>query len=53
MCHINTGGTLKRDSATTVRFEGSLANPRLLEVLSKRFNVVSKGADEFFEIIVK
>ena len=39
--------------ANVVRFEGSFANPTLMNLLSKRYNIVSQGANEFFEIMIK
>ena len=39
--------------ATAVRFEGTLANERLLNSISKRYNVISENGNGFFEILVK
>ena len=39
----------KAEGATTLRIEGTLANPRLMDALERRYGVASQGADDFFE----
>ena len=36
--------------ATSLTIEGTVANPRLLRVLQRRFGAVTEGADEFIFI---
>jgi hypothetical protein len=45
--------TARSMGVNVVRFEGTIANPRLMDVLSRRYNVVTQGATDFFEIMVK
>lgn len=51
---INNLKKLAKDSgASTLRIEGTIAYPRLLEVLSKRYKMVTEGGTEFIELILK
>ena len=49
----NLVGTARGVGAETLRIEGSLANPRLQNVLSKRYGMTSQGANDSFIIQVK
>jgi hypothetical protein len=46
----NLSKLAKSNGATTLTIEGSLANPRLLSVLSQRYDVVTNGATEIITI---
>ena len=45
--------TAKAAGAQTLRIEGTIANEKLLDLLTKRFNFVSSGSTEYIEILLK
>jgi len=42
----NMMSTAKESGAAVLRIEGTLANPRLLDILTRRYGLVSDGATE-------
>jgi hypothetical protein len=43
----------KAEVATTLRIEGTFANPDLLEVLARRCGFATEGANEYIELTVR
>lgn len=50
MSQSDFGHIAEQAGASTLRIKGTIANERLLEVLRRRFGVITEGANEFFEI---
>jgi RHS repeat-associated protein len=49
----NLARLAREEGAEVLRLEGTIAYPRLLDVLARRYNVVTEGATDAFEIALR